>query len=89
MELPQLIDILVETAWENNMKIKEFISKIFESRSGVSSKRLCGVIGWLICIFICLYCTMNAVAAPAIVEYLFICSSGLLGIDSVTGIWKK
>ena len=71
------------------MTTKEFISKIFQSRSGVSSKRVCGFLGWLVCIFICIYCTINVIPAPNIVEYLFVCSSGLLGIDSVTGIWKK
>lgn len=71
------------------MSFLEFISKIFQSRSGVSSKRICGFLGWLVCIFVCIYCTINVIPAPDIVEYLFLCSSGLLGIDSVTGIWKK
>lgn len=71
------------------MSFAEFISKIFQSRSGVSSKRVCGFLGWMVCIGICIYCTMCAIPAPEIVEMLFICSSSLLGIDSVTGIWKK
>lgn len=71
------------------MTTKEFISKIFQSRSGVSSKRVCGFLGWLVCIGICIYCTICAIPAPEIVDMLFICSSSLLGIDSVTGIWKK
>ena len=71
------------------MTLLEFITKIFQSRSGVSSKRICGFLGWLVCIGICIYCTICVIPAPDIVEYLFVCSSGLLGIDSVTGIWKK
>lgn len=71
------------------MTFWEFISKIFQSRSGVSSKRICGFLGWLVCLFVCIYCTVYAISAPQIVEILFICSTSLLGIDSVTGIWKK
>lgn len=71
------------------MTILEFITKIFQSRSGVSSKRICGFLGWMVCLFVCIWCTINAIPAPVIVEMLFICSTSLLGIDSVTGIWKK
>lgn len=71
------------------MTLLEFITKIFQSRSGVSSKRICGFLGWMVCIGICIYCTICAIPAPEIVEMLFICSSSLLGIDSITGIWKK
>ena len=71
------------------MKFIEFIAKIFMSRSGVSSKRICGFIGWLTCLFICIWCTISCVPAPNIVEMLFVCSTSLLGIDSITGIWKK
>ena len=72
-----------------NIGFFSFVLKIFESRSGVSSKRVCGFMGWLVCLFVCVYCTVNVIAAPQIVEILFICSTSLLGIDSVTGIWKK
>lgn len=68
---------------------KKFIRKIFDPHSDVSSKRVCGFMGWLVCMFICLWCTINVVQAPNIVDYLFICSASLLGIDSITGIWKK
>lgn len=71
------------------MTLLEFITKIFQSRSGVSSKRICGFLGWMVCLFVCIWCTINAIPAPVIVEMLFICSTSLLGIDSVTGIWKK
>lgn len=71
------------------MTFLEFVSKIFQSRSGVSSKRICGFLGWLVCIGICIYCTICAIPAPQIIEMLFVCSTSLLGIDSVAGIWKK
>ena len=69
--------------------MKDFFIKMFTARSGLSSKRVCGFLGWIVCLFICVYCTINAIAAPVIVEMLFICSTSLLGIDSITGIWKR
>ena len=56
---------------------------------GLSSKRICGVIGWLTCLGISIYCTIAAVQAPLIVETILLSCLGLLGIDSITGIWKK
>lgn len=70
------------------MKFKEFVLKMFTANSGVSSKRVCGFIGWLACLGICIYCTIKSSPAPDICEMLFICSAGLLGLDSVTQIWK-
>lgn len=49
--------------------MKEFFLKMFTAHSGLSSKRVCGFFGWLVC--------------------LFICSTSLLGIDSITRIWHK
>ena len=69
--------------------MKRFFIKMFTAHSGLSSKRVCGFIGWITCIIICLYCTILVVPAPDIVELLFICSSSLLGLDCITGIWKK
>ena len=69
--------------------MKEFFIKMFTAHSGLSSKRICGFIGWIVCLFIVIYCTIMIIPAPDIVEYLFICSTSLLGIDTITGIWKK
>ena len=59
------------------------------AHSGLSSKRLCGFIGWIVCLFICVWCTILVIQAPEIIDLLFVCSTSLLGIDSITGIWKK
>lgn len=69
--------------------MKEFFLKMFTAHSGLSSKRVCGFFGWLVCLFICVYCTIMVILAPEVVELLFICSTSLLGIDSITGIWHK
>lgn len=65
--------------------MKEFFLKMFTAHSGLSSKRVCGFFGWLVCLFIC--CTIMVI--PEVVELLFICSTSLLGIDSITRIWHK
>ncbi len=68
---------------------KDFLLKMFTAESGLSSKRVCGFLGWIVCLFICIYCTIMVIQAPLILETLFICSTALLGLDSVTRIWKK
>lgn len=60
--------------------MKEFFLKMFTAHSGLSSKRVCGFFGWLVCLFICVYCTIMVIPAPEVVELLFICSTSLLGI---------
>lgn len=66
------------------------IKTIFLADSGgLSSKRICGVLGWLVCLGIAIYCTIAVIQAPLIIETILWCCMGLLGIDSVTGIWKK
>lgn len=71
------------------MKPNEYFQKIFMSRSGVSSKRIMGTLGWFVCLFIVLYCTILCIQAPVIAEILFYCSSGLLGIDAVMSPFRN
>lgn len=67
----------------------EFFKNMVSSNDSVSSKRFAGLLGWMLCLVICIYCTWFAIQAPAIIEILFICSTSLLGIESVTNIWKS
>lgn len=71
------------------MKFKDFILQMFTGKQSISSKRVMGVLGWIICIFVCMWCTIKAVPAPEIVNMLFICSSSLLGIDSIMSPFRK
>nr|DAK03754.1 MAG TPA: hypothetical protein [Bacteriophage sp.] len=71
------------------MKFFSFIKEIVTSHSGISSKRVCGVIGWLVCLGVLIYCTINVIQAPLMIDTFLVCCMTLLGIDSVTGIWKK
>lgn len=68
---------------------KEFLKELFASYSGTSSKRVCGVIGWFASIAILIYCTIMKIQAPVMIDTFLICVMALLGIDSVTAIWKN
>lgn len=62
---------------------------MFTSRSGISSKRISGFLGWMVIIAIILYCVIQSKEAPAILETFIYACIALLGIDSVTAIWKN
>lgn len=55
----------------------------------LSSKRACGILGFISVICIGVYCTINKVQAPLITDSILLASTALLGVDSVTGIFKK
>lgn len=69
-------------------KIKEFLKLIITSHSGISSKRVCGVLGFLVIMFAIIFCTVTGIQAPTMLETFIWAVCMLLGIDSVTGIWK-
>jgi hypothetical protein len=50
---------------------------------------VCGVVGWIICLLICIYCTVKVIQAPVLADSILIGSATLMGVDSVTGIWKN
>lgn len=70
-------------------KIKEFIKLMVTSHSGISSKRVCGVLGFLVIAFVIIFCAVSNTQAPIIMETFIWSVAVLLGVDSVTGIWKK
>jgi hypothetical protein len=59
------------------------------SHSGISSKRVCGVLGFLVVIFIIIFCTVNGIQAPDMIDTFVYAICMLLGIDSITSIWKN
>lgn len=71
------------------MRFITFKIEMFTSHSGISSKRVCGVTGWFVAIGVLIYCTIATIQAPLMIDTFLICVMALLGIDSVTGIWKK
>ena len=69
-------------------KIKEYLKLMITSHSGISSERVCGVLGFLVIMFVIIFCTVTSIQAPVILETFIWAVCMLLGIDSVTGIWK-
>lgn len=71
------------------MTIKQFLKSIFLNQpNSISSKRICGVLGWLLCLGVLGYCTYNEIQAPVMVDSIVIASTTLLGVDSIANIWK-
>ena len=63
---------------------------IFIANSGdLSSKRVCGVAGFAAVIGIAIACTCLGTQAPTIVSDIIYASVALLGVDSITNIWKN
>lgn len=72
------------------MTTKQFLKSIFLNQpNSISSKRICGVLGWLLCLGVLGYCTYNEIQAPVMIDTIIISSTALLGVDSITNIWKK
>jgi hypothetical protein len=71
------------------MEIKQFLLNLISPKTGVSSKRVSGLLGWITCLLVCIYCTINVIQAPIIIDTIVWASMILLGVDSVTEIWKK
>ena len=69
--------------------VQTFLKLMITSHSGISSKRVCGVIGFVTVLFVFIYCTIQGIQAPTMVDTFIYAICLLLGIDSVTGIWKN
>lgn len=64
--------------------MKAWILSVLSAQPGtISSKRLCGVLGWLVCLGILIFCAISGTEAPEFADYVIITSASLLGIDSV------
>lgn len=70
-------------------KIKEYLRLMITSHSGISSKRVCGVLGFLVISFVLIYCTICGLQAPIMIDTFIWAVAILLGVDSVTSIWKN
>ena len=70
-------------------QIQTFLKQMITSHSGISSKRVCGVIGFVVVLFVLIYCTIYNIQAPIMIDTFIYSICLLLGIDSVTGIWKN
>ncbi len=72
-------------------KAIEYFRQIFTGPDGrISSKRVCGVAGWMVVLWISIHCTINQTQAPDITEYVTIVSASLMGIGVFENYnWKK
>ena len=70
-------------------QIQTFLKQMITSHSGISSKRICGVIGFAVVLFVLIYYTIYNIQAPIMIDTFIYAICLLLGIDSVTGIWKN
>ena len=72
------------------MTTKQFLKSIFLNQpNSISSKRICGVLGWLLCLGVLGYCTYKEIQAPVMIDSIVIASTTLLGVDSIANIWKS
>lgn len=74
--------------WEYSPPNKSWkipLKSIFLAKSGgYSSKRICGVIGWLVAMFCFIWCVINGTSAPDFATELVAGCVALLGVDSVS-----
>lgn len=64
----------------------KWLKEILSARSGrLSSKRVCGMLGWLIILGSYIYCIIVGKELPDITDILIWAIVALLGVDSVTG----
>lgn len=70
-------------------RLINFIKNLFNSRGNISSKRVCGLLGWLVVIGINMYCVIERVEAPHITYDLLYVSAALLGVDSIMNGFRR
>lgn len=70
-------------------EFKKYLKLMITAHSGISSKRVCGVLGFLIIMFVITYCSICNTQAPDILDTFIWAVCMLLGLDSVTSIWKQ
>lgn len=66
------------------------ITQIIETPQGrLSSKRVCGLLGWIVVLIGFLVLLFVNKEAPEFTEFLIGAVVTLLGVDSITGVFKK
>ena len=60
-----------------------------KNSGGISSKRVMGILGWLIILGVLIAGFISGKEIPQFAELVAITSASLLGLDSITGIWSK
>lgn len=72
------------------MKFIDFFKSLLVADSGsLSSKRFCGLIGWFILLGCLIVATINGTDLPTSTTEFIFGTVTLLGVDSITSIWKE
>lgn len=72
----------------NLVRIKNFIWDTVSEGKNPSSKRVAGCTGWIVCLIASIVAMFHNIPNPDVIEMLFWASCALLGLDSVSGIFK-
>lgn len=71
-------------------RVTSSFRQIFTAASGrLSSKRVCGFMGWVTVLGINIYCTLNHTEAPEITEVVCIVSASLMGIGVIEPYFRS
>ncbi len=70
-------------------KFLNLLKQIITAGSGVSSKRVCGLLGWIVLLVCLCYATWHGTQLPSVTTEFIFGTIVLLGVDSVTSIWKN
>ena len=68
--------------------MKRFIKDMLTNGTGVSSKRINGTLGWLLCSFVFIYSSISKGLGEYHLLYMGFCTA-LLGLDSVFKMFKN
>ena len=68
--------------------MKRFIKDMLTNGTGVSSKRVNGTLGWLLCSFVFVYSSIYKGLGEYHLLYMGFCTA-LLGLDSVLNVFKN
>ena len=69
--------------------MKQTLINLFSNTGSPSIKRVSGFLGWLVCLGLVIYATITGITVIAAIDSLFLFSTTLLGLDTITNIWKK
>ena len=72
--------------WE---KFKNWFKLVVTSDSGISSKRVCGVLGFVVIAFVLIYCAIRELQAPNMIDTFIWAVCVLLGIDTLVSPWSN
>ena len=69
--------------------ILKSIVSIFSAEGKLSSKRIFGGLGMVVCLWAFIYCTIKVIQAPTMSTEILVASTTLLGVDSFATIFNK